>query len=66
MKFYDLQVVKTLIDFPEERVKAGEIGTIVCCFSVPNEAYEVEFVNDDGTTRVMFPILPKHLELNDV
>lgn len=54
MKFCDLQVVKTLIDFPKNGIKAGEIGTIVDCYTILHEAYEVEFVNGDGTTRAMF------------
>ena len=61
MKFDELQVVKTLIAFQGENIEQGEKGTIVACFTVPNEAYEVEFVNDDGTTKAMFAILPEHI-----
>ena len=63
MKFEDLQVVKTIIDFPERKILAGEIGAVVACLKVPHEAYLVEFVNDDGSTRAMFVILPEHIEL---
>ena len=62
MKFYENQVVKTLIDFPEENIYAGDTGTVVACFTIPNEAYEVEFINEDGSTRAMFAILPEYLE----
>lgn len=62
MKFNELQAVKTLKDFPEEDVKMGDIGTIVMTFTIPNEAYEVGFVNNDGTTKAMFAILPEYLE----
>ena len=62
MKFNELQVVRTLIDFPKENISAGDIGAVVACFTVPNEAYEVEFVNEDGSTRAMFAILPEYLE----
>jgi len=65
MKFEEHQVVKTLIDFSENGINVGEIGTVVVCFTVPNEAYEVEFVNNDGSTRAMFAILPEHIELAD-
>ena len=63
MKFEELQVVKTLIDFPSENIKSGDSGTIVACFTIPSEAYEVEFVNENGSTRAMFAILPEHIEL---
>jgi len=62
MKFNELETIKTLKDFPEEGIKKGDIGTIVMAFTTPNEAYEVEFVNGDGTTRAMFAIIPEDLE----
>jgi len=62
MKFNDLDVVKTLIDFPCENIKKGEIGTVVMPFNEPYEAYEVEFAGDDGRTTAMFTILPEHIE----
>ena len=62
MKFNELEVVKTLKDFPENGIKSGEIGTIVAAFTSPNEAYEVEFVNNDGTTKAMFAIIPENIE----
>ena len=62
MKFNDIDVVKTLIDFPNEKIKKEEIGTVVMPYSEPHEAYEVEFVNDDGTTKAIFTILPEHIE----
>jgi len=62
MKFNELEVVKTLISFPEEGIDKGEIGAVIDVYTRPEEAYEVEFVNEDGTTKAMFAILPEHLE----
>jgi len=62
MKFCEIDVVKTTKDFPKEGIKKGEIGTIVMVYTDPHEAYEVEFVNDDGTTKAMFAILPEDIE----
>ena len=62
MKFEDLEGVRTLIDFPKHGIKKGEVGTIVHIFSFPSEAYEVEFINKDGSTKVNFAISPEHLE----
>ena len=62
MKFKELEAVKTLKDFPKEGIRMGDVGTIVIAFTTPKEAYEVEFVNNDGSTRAMFAILPEDLE----
>jgi hypothetical protein len=35
---------------PDEGLEAGAIGTVVHVFDTPRTAYEVEFVDDDGTT----------------
>jgi len=62
MKFGELEVVKTTVSFPDEGIEKDEIGTIVIAFTIPYEAYEVEFADHNGVTRAMFPILPEHLE----
>lgn len=49
MKMFD--TVRSVADVPERGVKAGDIGAIV---EVYEDAYEVEFCNDDGETLVMF------------
>ena len=61
MKFSEIEVVKTLIDFPIEGIRKGDIGTVVLAYSKPNEAYEVEFVNEGGTTKAVFSILPENI-----
>ena len=63
MKFKELDVVRTIKPFLNENINEGEIGTIVMVYTEPNEAYEVEFVNDDGSTKAMFAILPEDIEL---
>ena len=63
MKFEELDVVKTLIEFPDKGIEKGEVGTIVHIFSIPNEAYLVEFINKDGSTKAEFPILPENIIL---
>lgn len=62
MKFNELEVVKTAVAFPDKGIEKGEIGTIVAVFTIPNEAYEVEFVNNDGSTKIMFAIQPDLIE----
>jgi len=63
MKFKELEIVRTLIDFPEHGIKKNEVGTVVHIFHVPCEAYEIEFINNDGSTKAEFAILPEHIEL---
>jgi len=46
VKFSELDTVRANKDVLEEGIKKGEIGTIICAFTYPNEAYEVEFIED--------------------
>jgi hypothetical protein len=62
MKFSELDGVKTLKNFSEHGIQKGDIGTVIIAFTVPNEAYEVEFVDETGVPRATFPILPEDLE----
>ena len=43
-----LDVVVLTKDIPEHNLWRGEIGAVVECY--PNDAYEVEFVAQDGYT----------------
>jgi hypothetical protein len=38
---------------PESGIGAGEIGTVVAIYEA-GKAYEVEFINPDGTTQALF------------
>ncbi len=60
MKFAENDIVKVKIN--KETARVGDIGTIVCVFDKPNEAYEVEIVNEDGTTKLLAVFLPNELE----
>ena len=62
MKFKELDTVQTTTDFFEYGIAKGDIGAIVVAFTYPKEAYEIEFVNDDGTRKAMFAIGPEDLE----
>ena len=43
-----LDVVALTADMPKHNLTRGEIGTVVECY--PGDAYEVEFVAEDGYT----------------
>lgn len=60
MKFAENDVVRVKVN--KETARIGDIGTIVCAFDNPNEAYDVEIVNEDGTTKALIVFLPDELE----
>ncbi len=47
----ELTLVKSLKDVPDKGIKAGDIGTIVHCYTDPREGYEVEFLDKEGYTK---------------
>lgn len=57
----ELDVVAIKKARPDLGLPAGARGTIVMMFD--NEAYEVEFVNEDGTTQAMATFLVDEVEV---
>ncbi len=62
MKFKEYDVVKILIDFTDVGVFSGELGAVLMVYTEPNEAYEIEINNEDGTQKAQFVALPEQLE----
>lgn len=50
-------VVELTADIPDRNLRAGVQGTIVHCHD--NEAYEVEFINEDGKTLDFLALRPE-------
>ncbi len=69
-KTYDLlETVIATVDIPAEQVLSGDLGAIVEIYTTPQLAYEVEFVNPDGSTRALLTLDPgqiRRLEPTDV
>lgn len=63
MRFNELDTVVVLNDYPNEGLKKGDIGVIVSVHTTPNEAYEIEFVDDTGITIAMIVLQPNEIEL---
>ena len=64
-----LETVITTVNLPDHEVLSGDIGTIVEVYTAPGPAYEVEFVNPDGTTRAVLTLAPdqiRRLSASDV
>ena len=51
MNYEVYETVKVLEDEPKEGIKKGDIGTIIMIYDTPNEAYEVEFVDEEGRVK---------------
>lgn len=62
MKFKEYDTVKIMKDC-EEGVKKGELGAILMVFEEPQEAYEVEILDEEGNPKVQCTLLPDDLEL---
>ncbi len=56
-----LDTVVVTENFPEEQILSGDIGTVVEIYNQPNLAYEVEFVNPDGSTRALLTLMPNQV-----
>ncbi len=65
MVFEMNDVVKLVVDIPEEGLDAGAIGVVVAVFSDPHEAYEIEFCDDGGDTIVQLALLPEKISRID-
>ena len=65
MKFKECDTVKVKKDCIKG-VNKGDIGTIVIVFDKPREAYEVEFLDEDGHTKAQCVFLPNELELVEI
>lgn len=62
MKFKEFDTVRILRKCNEE-VQIGDIGVIVMVFDNPNEAYEVEVIDEKGVTKAQCTLLPNEVEL---
>jgi hypothetical protein len=56
-----LETVIAAADLPDHQVLAGDLGTIVEVYATPDLAYEVEFVNPDGSTRALLTLAPNQV-----
>lgn len=65
-KAQELDLVEVLEDFPEYDIKSGEIGVIVEVFDKPSEAYDLEFVDESGTSsRFAYSVKPNQIRRVD-
>jgi hypothetical protein len=59
-KFKEFETVRTLV--ARGKIPAGSVGTIICTFTIPEEAYIVEFSKKNGVPIDDPMYLPDELE----
>ncbi|RUJ53442.1 DUF4926 domain-containing protein [Pseudomonas aeruginosa] len=57
------EVVRLLEDIPSEGLCSGSLGVIVAVFSKPEEAYEVEFCDEEGVTVAQLALRSSQFEV---
>ena len=62
MKFKELDTVR-VIRVSQENINIGDIGAIVMIFDNPEEAYEVEVMDEEGNIKVQATLGEEDLEL---
>jgi hypothetical protein len=62
MSINELDTVVILGDYPNEGLTKGDIGVIVSVHTIPNEAYEIEFVDESGMTKALIVLMPNEIE----
>ncbi|HJW84778.1 MAG TPA: DUF4926 domain-containing protein [Anaerolineae bacterium] len=56
-----LETVIAVVNLPDHEVLAGDLGAVVEVYADPQAAYEVEFVNPDGSTRALLTLAPEQV-----
>jgi hypothetical protein len=60
-RFAPLETIIITVNMTGHQVLAGDLGTIVEVCTKPRIAYEVEFVNPDGSTRALQTLTPEQI-----
>lgn len=64
-KAQELEVVEVAEDLPEYGVKKGERGVVTTTFSEPDEAYDLEFVDESGQSTFAYSVKPHQITGGD-
>lgn len=64
-KAQELDVVELTEDLPEYGMERGAQGTVVSAFDEPDEAYDLEFVDDSGKSTFAYAVKPTQITSGD-
>lgn len=62
MSYSQFDVVTLAVDLPDENLRRGMKGVVIDVYHQPDEAYEVEFCDDEGKTLALLALTPEQLE----
>ncbi|MFE1813850.1 DUF4926 domain-containing protein [Metapseudomonas otitidis] len=57
------EVVRLLESIPSEGLSSGSLGVIIAVFSEPEEAYEIEFCDEEGVTIAQLALRQSQFEV---
>jgi tetratricopeptide (TPR) repeat protein len=58
----ELEIVELIDDLPKYGLKRGERGVVITAFDEPDEAYDLEFVDESGTSsRFAYSVRPEQI-----
>lgn len=63
MRYHLFDIISVVEDIPKLNVKAGMIGAVIDIYEGSDEAYEVEFCDDEGRTVALGALLPTQITL---
>ena len=55
--------IRLIEALPSEALPKGALGVVVAEFSEPNEAYEVEFIDESGVTVAQLALKPSQFSM---
>ncbi|HST21737.1 MAG TPA: DUF4926 domain-containing protein [Blastocatellia bacterium] len=65
-KAQELDIVELTEDLPKYDVKKGERAVVITAFDEPDEAYDLEFVDESGTSsRFAYSVKPDQIRSAD-
>lgn len=62
MSYSQFDVVTLAVDLLDENLRRGMKGIVIDVYHQPDEAYEVEFCDDEGRTLALLALTPEQLE----
>jgi len=62
-KAQELDIVELAEDLPEFGLRKGEIGAVIAAFNRPDEAYDLEFVDESGNSRFAYGVKPNQIKI---
>ncbi|HKY06510.1 MAG TPA: DUF4926 domain-containing protein [Blastocatellia bacterium] len=61
-KAQELDVVELTEDLSEYGLKRGQRGVVIAAFDKPDEAYDLEFVDESGESSFAYSVKPGQIE----